>query len=190
MLRTITVLILLFPLHAYAQQGSHDGHVMHRVQRPIDAGDHSTALPKQPGQSAFAAIQEIVEILENDPGTDWSRVDIPKLRQHLIDMSYVTLNAIVKSEPITGGTRFTVTGDGPVRDSIRRMVSAHAASMNNVDGWEYAAVEAKDGAILTVRVPPKDTKKLRGLGFLGVMTRGMHHQRHHLMIARGSNPHH
>jgi hypothetical protein len=40
-----------------------------------------------------------------------------------------------------------------------------------------------------VRPPAKDDAKLHGLGFLGVMTRGMHHQEHHLMIARGEHPH-
>jgi hypothetical protein len=32
--------------------------------------------------------------------------------------------------------------------------------------------------------------KLRGLGLFGVLTVGMHHQEHHLMIARGDSPHH
>ena len=65
------------------------------------------------------------------------------------------------------------------------MVSAHAATMNGVDGWRFASGESDDGAVLTVLVPAKDANKLRGLGFIGVMTRGMHHQMHHLMIARG-----
>jgi hypothetical protein len=30
---------------------------------------------------------------------------------------------------------------------------------------------------------------LRGLGFFGVLTLGMHHQVRHLMIARGENAH-
>ena len=32
-------------------------------------------------------------------------------------------------------------------------------------------------------------EKLKALGFIGVMTVGMHHQEHHLMIARGMHPH-
>jgi len=40
-----------------------------------------------------------------------------------------------------------------------------------------------------VRAPPKDAAKLKGLGSFGLMTLGMHHQIHHLMIARGQNPH-
>ena len=147
------------------------------------------AVATQPGQGAFAAIQEIVEIVAADPKTDWSRVNIDALRQHLIDMNSVTLAANVKNEPIDGGMRFDVTGEGPVRNSIRRMTIAHAATMNGVDGWKFEATEIKGGASLTVHPPAKDVDKLRGLRIPGVLTLGMHHQEHHLMIARGENPH-
>ena len=76
-----------------------------------------------------------------------------------------------------------------MRDSIRRMVSAHAATMNGVDGWRMSAAPIDDGATLTVLVPPQDAAKLRGLGFIGALTLGMHRQMHHLMIARGESPH-
>ncbi len=188
MLRALVILAWLIPGAAFAQSmPGHDGdaHPMHMMS----AGGAVGAVPTQAGQSAFAAIQEIVQILEADPKTDWSKVDIEALRRHLIDMNNVTLAADVRSEPVEGGMRFTVTGAGAVKDSIRRMVSAHAATMNGVDGWRFASSEADDGAILTVLVPAKDINKLRGLGFIGVMTRGMHHQMHHLMIARGENPH-
>ena len=181
MLRTAFFLALLIPVHAYAQ-ASHDHH-----QDGMPAM-HSS--PTQPGQAAFAAVQEIVEILEADPATDWSKVNIEALRQHLIDMDNVTLRAEVKSEPIDGGIRFIVSGAGPVKDSIQRMVMAHAATMDGVENWTFAATPMEAGAILTVTTPSADAEKLRALGFIGVMTRGMHHQDHHLMIARGHHPHH
>jgi hypothetical protein len=146
-------------------------------------------VPSQAGQGAFAAIQEIVGILEADPKTDWSKVNIDALRQHLVDMNNVTIAASVKSSPIDDGIRFEVTADGPVRDSIRRMTSAHAETMNGVAGWKFEAADIDGGASLTVHAPPNDRNKLRGLGFFGVLTLGMHHQMHHLMIARGDNPH-
>jgi hypothetical protein len=49
--------------------------------------------PTMPGEDAFGAIQEIVRILDADPNTDWSKVDLEVLRQHLIDMNEVTLRA-------------------------------------------------------------------------------------------------
>ena len=155
----------------------------------MDEQQADGAVATQPGQDAFAAIQEIVEILAADPKTDWAKVNIDALRQHLVDMNNVTLAANVKNEPIDGGMRFDVTGDGQVRDSIRRMTTAHAATMNGVDGWKFETAEIEGGASLTVHAPAKDVDKLRGLGFFGVLTLGMHHQEHHLMIARGENPH-
>jgi len=95
------------------------------------------------------------------------------------------LRAESKTEPVDGGLRFVVTGAGPVKDSIRRMIFAHAATMNGVGGWRMSAAEIDDGATLTVLAPPKDATKLKALGFIGVLTLGMHHQMHHLMIAKG-----
>jgi hypothetical protein len=39
-----------------------------------------------PGQVAFGAIPEVVRILEANPATEWSKVNISALQQHLIDM--------------------------------------------------------------------------------------------------------
>ena len=182
MWRAAVLIALLLPGYAYAQASHHH----HAGAMPAQG---AAATPTQPGQGAFAAIQEIVEILEADPRTDWSKVDIGALRQHLIDMDNVTLRAEVQSTPIEGGIRFSVVGDGPVKPSIQRMVMAHAAIMNGVGGWKISAAETDTGATLSVTTPVKDSGKLRALGFIGVMTHGMHHQEHHLMIARGEHPH-
>lgn len=187
MLRALLLLVLLSPMPAYAQAN----HEHHMGERSTGADTYrSTSKPIQPGQAAFAAIQEIVEILVADPTTDWSKANIEALRQHLIDMDNVTLRAEVRSEPFEGGMRFIVSGTGPVKHSIQRMATAHAGIMNGVGDWKYTATATETGAILAVVPPAKDTEKLRGLGFIGVMTQGMHHQDHHLMIARGHNPHH
>ena len=184
MFRLVLLVGLTAPIGAIAQTAEMPGMDHHAmISHPRDA-----AAPMDEGQSAFSAIQQVVGLLEADPTTDWSKVDIEALRQHLIDMDNVTLHADVKNEPVAGGVRFVVTGTGPVRDSIRRMVTAHATTMNGIGGWMFAASESDDGADLTVLVPPADEAKLRGLGFIGVMTRGMHHQMHHLMIARGQTP--
>ena len=149
-----------------------------------------SGLPTEAGQSAFAAIQEIVAKLEADPATDWSKVDIEALRQHLIDMSNVTLAAKVQVEESNQSITFIVAGEGAVRDSIRRMVKAHAETMNGTDHWSFAESEVDNGASLTV-TPPKaiSMQEVRALGFIGIMASGMHHQMHHWMIATGSNPH-
>lgn len=143
----------------------------------------------EPGQGAFAAIGEIVAALEADPATDWSKVDISALREHLRDMNIVTIDAIATAEAIHGGMRFTATGGANVSPSIKRMVLAHASVMQGVNGWQYEASEIENGAVITVMVPHHDMAKIKALGFFGMMTSGMHHQAHHWMMATGSNPH-
>jgi hypothetical protein len=146
--------------------------------------------PSEPGQAAFAAIQEIVSMLVADPATDWLRIDIEALRRHLIDMDNVTLRAEVVTAPVPGGMRYTVSGSGAVSESIRRMVTAHAETMSGANGMTILAEDTPEGAIMTVMLEnPADLPKLKGLGFFGLMALGMHHQQHHLMIAMGHAPH-
>jgi len=201
MIRAFVLIGCLAPAAAFAQPTFEQAarlkaiHHMEHPQHVTMLRQQHVMIPQQrspspvatrAGQDAFAAIQEVVEILTADPKTDWSKVNIDALRQHLIDMNNVTLNAKVTNVPIDGGMIFALTGDGPVRDSIRRMTTPHAATMNGVDGWRFEAAELEDGANLVVHAPAKDLEKLRGLGVLAL---GMHHQEHHLVIARGEDPH-
>jgi len=183
--------ILLVPLAAPAQHASHTHSPAMTLGAAGGVGETAPAVrPVEPGQAAFAAIQEIVALLDADPKTDWSKVDMEALRRHLVDMDNVTLHADAAAAPVANGMRFTVTGRGPVRDSIRRMVKAHAATMNGRDGWTYTAADDPGGAVLTV-VPSRraDLDKVKGLGFIGIMAYGMHYQEHPLMIATGRAPH-
>ena len=87
------------------------------------AGMHGAATtPTSPGQDAFGAIQEIVRILDADPKTDWSKVDLEALRQHLIDMNEVTLQAEAAPKQIDGGLEIAVTGSGRTLVAIQRMI--------------------------------------------------------------------
>jgi hypothetical protein len=162
----------------------------HSKMKHGNGSEMTAGLPSEPGQSAFAAIQEIVVLLEADPATDWSKVNLEALRQHLIDMDNVTLGAEVRTAISGQATIFTVSGEGRVRDSIQRMLKAHAATMQGVEGWGYAAKVTDTGAILKVTPPDEAAAtRLAGLGFIGVMARGMHHQEHHFMIAKGKGSH-
>jgi hypothetical protein len=151
---------------------------------------HEEAVPTLPGQDAFGAIQEIVRILEADAGTDWSRVDIDALREHLIDMNELTLHATSRADPIDGGLRILVTGSGRTVEAIRRMVPAHARELDGQDGWSVTTEPVAEGVVLTATsVDPTQVVKIRSLGFMGIMVRGAHHQPHHLAMARGVFPH-
>lgn len=183
---TIIGAALAVPAVSHAENGHAHKSGQHRESAMHDLAGSSA--PVEPGQGAFAAIAEIVALLQADPDVDWSKVNVTDLRRHLIDMDNVTLRANVETEAVAGGARFSVTSEAPiVAGSIRRMVLAHAATMNGVAGLELLAEPIPGGAQLTATGENADM--IRGLGFIGLMTVGMHHQAHHLAIARGHSPH-
>jgi hypothetical protein len=156
------------------------------------AGQMDMATPTMPGQDAFGAIQEIVHILEADPNTDWSKVNLEALRQHLIDMNEVTLKANTVAKPIDGGIQVTVTGTGRTVEAIQRMIPAHAHAIeqNHLNGWSAKTEPLADGVVLTVTSSdPQQVQHIRGLGFIGVMVSGSHHLPHHLAMAKGEFVH-
>ncbi len=160
---------------------------------PIDAHPGISAtkrMPTMPGQDAFGAIQEIVQILEAAPNTDWSKVNLEALRQHLIDMNDVTLKAHAAVKPIKGGLKIAVTGTGRTLLAIQRMIPAHARAIDGLNGWRTTTAPLADGVLLTVTSNnPKEIAHIRGLGFIGVLVSGPHHQPHHLALARGEFGH-
>ncbi len=164
--------------------------MMHHGQPMTGMSDPQPSLvdATQPGQAAYGAIQEIVRILEADPKTDWSKVNLEVLRQHLIDMNEVTLNAKVSAKPIDGGLEIAVTGNGRTLEAIQRMVPAHTRVIErkHPHGWSAKAPTLPDGVLFTVTSSdPKEVQHIRGLGFIGIMVSGHHHQWHHLAMARG-----
>src|SRR3954471_8844466 len=154
-LRDIAVAIALV---AFAAGGVQAQTAMPMDPMPMDHATHHTgmsaspsgAVPTMPGQDAFGTVQEIVRILDADPETDWSKVDIEALRQHLIDMNEVTLNAKSVATPVDGGARYEVSGEGRTLEAIRRMVLAHTHEIDGVNGWAVRAEPVAAGVLLTV----------------------------------------
>lgn len=159
----------------------------------MDHSAHQAALggklPTLAGQDAYGAIAEIVRILEADSTTDWSRVNLDRLRNHLISMNEVTLNALVVQSLVPGGLRMEVTGAGRTLAAIRSMVGSHSAELNRMAIWRARVEELPNGARLTVVASDasdaKTVARIRGLGFVGLLTVGDHHGPHHLALARG-----
>ena len=161
-------------------------HGMHQQHHPGGSGE----MP--PGQDAFGAMAEVVRILESDPNTDWSKVDLERLRQHLIDMNEVVLRAAVKATPVTGGLAMDITGTGRTAQSVRAMVVPHAAELDRMPPWSAKTESISGGVRLTVIArDPSDAKtvaRIRGLGFAGLLVQGAHHGPHHLAMAKGELP--
>jgi hypothetical protein len=173
--------------HDHGSMPSH-GSEMHAQHMQAMHGVAGGA-PTMPGQDAFGAIAEIVRILEADPATDWTKVDIERLRQHLIDMNEVVLRSAVRQVPVPGGLAMEITGTGRTEQAIRAMVVPHAAELDRMPSFAARTETLPGGVRLTVIAKRPDDAKLvariRGLGFAGLITQGAHHQPHHLAMARG-----
>jgi hypothetical protein len=153
------------------------------------AGGVAGGGPSQPGQQAFGTIAEIVRMLDADPKTDWSKVDLERLRRHLVDMDEVVMRAEVKHTPVPGGLAMDVTGTGRTEQAIRAMVVPHAGELDRLPAYAAKTEPIPGGVRLTVTAKSAEDAKavarLRALGFAGLLTEGAHHGPHHLAMARG-----
>lgn len=190
--KIILMVTALFGGTAFAAaQTPHAGHGV-----GMDHGMHSEEQPLQdtiltePGQGAFAALSEVVRVLEADPDTDWSRVDLAGLRAHLVDMDRLVSDTIVEETELPDGLSAMATGDADTVATLRLMVPAHAAQLAQDDRWTVAAVDVENGVELRVTSDdPAVVARIRGLGFFGLMASQDHHREHHMMMARGEDAH-
>lgn len=151
---------------------------------------HGSVELSQSGQATFAAIAEIVAVLETDPTTDWSQVDITRLREHLVDMDEVLLNADARVEESREAVLVHYRGTGRTLDAIRRMIPAHGRMMNGHRGWKSTTQINENGVTWTLMSSPQERVRIRALGPFGLLTLGSHHGPHHLAMAKGTLPKH
>jgi hypothetical protein len=158
---------------------------MHEMHHPSGGG------AMQPGQGAFGAMAEVVRTLKADPATDWSKVNMEALRQHLIDMDEVVLRASVKATQVPGGLSMDVTGKGRTAKSIRAMVIPHSAELDGMPTWSAKAEPIAGGVKLTVVArDPGDAKTVARSAASpsrAFSSRSGHHGPHHLAMA-GETP--
>jgi hypothetical protein len=171
----------------FAQTASHS---------PVEGMNHDdmqvpevvTVLPDEPGQGAFAAISEIVTMLATDPATDWSKVNITGLRNHLVDMDNMISDSVTTSRNVPGGLEISVDLGAPGNEAASRMVPAHAPFVQAEAGWANVVTMEGDTLVWTVTSDADETQ-IRGLGFFGLMATGDHHRAHHLGMAKGTMLH-
>ena len=151
----------------------------------------STAILTEAGTDPFAVIQEVIALLEANPDTDWSAVNIEALRLHLVEMQDMTLNVTVEQEPIKLGFKAVITPTTKrALQSMSRIFSAHPSIIKEETGWDMFVTD--NNGIFTIEVTSnqlQEVDKIRGLGYIGIMAYGNHHQPHHWAMASGDNPH-
>ena len=169
--------------------GHQPGHAMDHAMHGHHAATPAADAPTLPGQDAFGAIAEVVSLLDADPDTDWSRVDLERLRQHLIDMNEVVLRSAVKASPVPGGLAMEITGAPRTERAIRAMLVPHAVELDGMADWTARTERIPGGLRLTVTAraagDARTVARIRGLGFAGLLVQGGHHGPHHLAMAKG-----
>lgn len=178
-----SVLLVFLPLTLTAAE-KHSEHTTGMSHNAVSTG---VGQPQEGGQAVFAALIEMVAILEQDPTTDWETVDIDGLRLHLLDMNHLILDT-ESTKSVLGDhqIRFDVRGTDASIASIHRMVPAHSRFIEQSRGWTINSELTENGATLTIEV--KDTallNRLDALGFYGFMSLDSHHQAHHYQMAVG-----
>ena len=144
----------------------------------------SSAVLSEAGTDPFAVIQEAIALLEANPDTDWSTVNIEALRLHLIEMQDMTLNVTVEQQPISLGFMAVITPTtNRALQSMTQVLSAHPSQMKEETGWDM--VVTNNNGIFTIAVTTdqlQDVDKIRGLGYIGIMAYGNHHQQHQYIL--------
>lgn len=175
--------VLATPLTA--QHADHSGHAGHVMAEPGTSGVLS-----EPGDGSFAAITEIVAMLSAVPGTDWTRVNIDGLREHLVDMNQLVVGASVRSELLPNGLEMRIDTAGRAGDAASRMVPAHAPFLAAETGWASEVTSEGDEIVWTVTAADAGAfARIQALGFFGLMATGDHHRMHHMAMARGEAAH-
>lgn len=174
----------------FPAQAQHEGHSEHQNMQHQKADSASSPL-QEPGQSIFGTVQEAIQKLERDPETDWSEVDVDRLRRHLLDMHNVAVNVrVLDKDPVENGSRLTVqaTTDS-AHASLERVLSAHPPMLERETGWHMDVSTQAEQFVLRVTDPSGEAaKKIRALGYIGVLAYGAHHQRHHWVMLGGQSP--
>ena len=181
--------------HSYMEHTSdmeHSSDMNHNT----NSADHtlvrnSNSVLTEAGTDPFAVIQEAIALLEANSDTDWSVVNIEALRSHLVEMQDMTLNVTVEQQPINFGFMAVITPTtNRALESMIQVLSVHPSQMKIETDWNMTVTN--NNGIFTITVTTdklSDVDKIRGLGYIGIMAYGNHHQPHHWAMASGENPH-
>ncbi len=184
---SIAVMTIVMPMAS--------AHMHHANMNHAEMMGHSTAPTQvvltESGTDPFATLQEVIAALESNTNTNWEKVNIEALRLHLVEMQDMTINVDVKQQHIDNGFQAVVTPTtNRAVQSLTRVLSGHPAQMKAETGWDMQVQINNSVFTLTVTTDnAKDVAKIRGLGYIGVMAYGNHHQPHHWAMASGDNPH-
>lgn len=144
------------------------------------------------GNDIFATIQEVITKLNTDTNINWDEVNIEALREHLLDMRDMTINVeVISQNRLENGSEILIRpSTDRAKQAMERVLSAHPEQLKQEANWQMQVQKRGDKYLLTtVTEKPEEVNKIIGLGYIGLMAYGSHHQPHHWSMATGNNPH-
>lgn len=188
-MKFITLSSLVFMTCATAVYAADEHSTEHHQQT---TAPNQTAPLTEAGNDIFGTIQEVIVNLNASPNTDWTKVDMPALKMHLFDMRDMTINIeVVSQKALHNGSEILIRPtDERARQAMERILSAHPAQLKKEAKWEMQVQKKGLQYLLTTTTDkPEEVSKIIGLGYIGLMAYGRHHQAHHFSLATGGNPH-
>lgn len=190
----VTITVFTFSVIAF-DNTDHSNHYA-GMKHTDTAASHSDSkkidtVLTESGTDPFATLQEVIKALEANPNIRWENVNLEALRLHLLQMQDMVMNVEVSQKPIKNGFQAVVspTTDRALK-SLVAVFSAHPAQMKKETGWDMQVTNNNGVFTATVTTSKaNEIAKIRGLGYIGVIAYGGHHQPHHWAMASGNNPH-
>lgn len=189
---TITLPVMVYAQHQnQSAKGLLKDNTTQNLKMTVNTNDpqiNKSATLTMPGNEIFGTIQEVVQKLEIDPNTDWSKVDLEALRQHLLDMKAFTEDvSVISQNPIENGIVIQVKPETErAIGALKRLFKMHPAMLKMEKGWDMITKQDNNQWTITVTTSDNsEVEEIRALGYIGLLAVGAHHQRHHWMIATG-----
>lgn len=186
LIRLLSLMLMGYTLSAQALNEHNITH--HQLTQP-QPKNHPLI---EAGNDIFAALQEVISALNADPKTDWSEVNLTALKEHLLDMRDMVINVeLVSKKALKNGSEILIKPTNKrARQAMKRVLSGHPAQLKQETGWNMSVTKQTDTYLLTTTTENQaEVSKIIGLGYIGLMAHGSHHQPHHWSMATGSNPH-
>lgn len=177
---------LAYSVNLSAEEAHSNMHHQHHMMQTMEGS------LKEAGNDIFATIQEVIDQLENDPETDWSKVNIEALRQHLLDMNDMAVNIdVINQKPLVNGLEVTIQATTMrAKQTLLKVFNVHPMHLKRETGWDMQVVQNKEHFIVTTTSKDlKQVNKIIALSYIGLMAYGNHHQPHHWGISTSQNPH-
>ena len=182
----IFLVCLAFSSNSVAEDAQQSMHHQHHMMQ-----NNSSSLTES-GNDIFSTIQEVIDKLENNPDTDWSKVNIEALRQHLLDMNDMAMNVeVINQKSLENGLEVTIQSLTPrAEKTLAKVFRVHPIHLKRETSWTMQVVQNKNQFIITTTTEDRNqVKKIIALNYIGLMAYGNHHQPHHWGISTGQSPH-